>query len=180
MLRRESALLLVIDVQSVLFPKREGAVQRLLGNTIKLIQAAQTLELPIVVTEQNPGKLGSTYDSVAEVLADAPRWAKMEFGCLANEGIAGALRKSGRTQLLIVGMETHICVMQTALEALDAGYEVFVARDAVTSVSEEEYEAGLARMAQAGVTLVTTQMALFELLRAAGTPEFRKMLPLLK
>jgi nicotinamidase-related amidase len=104
----------------------------------------------------------------------------MEFGCLANENFRRALENSGRRQLLVCGMETHICVMQTVLAALEAGYEVFVVRDAVASMHETEHEAGLARMKQAGAVIVTTQMTLFELLRAAGTPAFRSMLPLLK
>jgi nicotinamidase-related amidase len=180
MLRCEDALLLVIDIQDVLMPKRDGVAESFVAQCVKLIKCAKTLSIPRLVTEQNPDRLGGTTAAVAEALESAPRIDKMEFGCLANENFRRALENSGRRQLLVCGMETHICVMQTVLAALEAGYEVFVVRDAVASMHETEHEAGLARMKQAGAVIVTTQMTLFELLRAAGTPAFRSMLPLLK
>lgn len=180
MMNRGDALLLVIDIQDVLFPQGEGVAQRLIEQTVKLIRGARMLSIPILVTEQNPSKLGATNQAVADAFMDAPRVAKLEFGCFANGAFRDAIAETGRRQILVTGMETHICVMQTVLAGMDSGYEMFVARDAVAAGRGSEHEAGLARMAQAGAVMVTAQMAMFEWLGAAGTPEFRQMLPLLK
>lgn len=180
MLERDKSILLVIDIQDKLLPKDAAMAERFLAKAIKLIRSAQCLHVPILVSEQNPEKLGGTNARVSEALGDIRRTAKMEFGCMANAEFRDALAATGRRQLLATGMETHVCVMQTVLAALEAGYEVFVARDAVASMEKDEYQAGLERMSGAGAALVTVQMAVFEWLRAAGTPEFRSMLPLLK
>lgn len=180
MLDAGKTVLLVIDIQDKLFPPAGSAPEELISSAQRLIRCAQCLGIPILVTEQNPGKLGGTNERVSEVLEGVPRFAKMEFGCLANGAFHHALASLKRSQLLLTGMETHVCVMQTALAALDSGYEVFVARDAVLSAHEKQYHAGLERMDRAGATLVTAQMAMFELLREAGTPEFKQLLPVLK
>ena len=180
MLDRAQAILLVIDIQDKLFPRDAAMVESLLTHSMKLIRAARILNIPVLVTEQNPDKLGATNVRVGETVGEAPRFSKMEFGCLGNAVFRAALTALGRNQLIVVGMETHICVMQTVLAALEEGYEAYVVRDAVSSMEPCEREAGLDRMARAGAIPITTQRALFELLRAAGTPEFRAMLPLLK
>jgi nicotinamidase-related amidase len=180
MLEIDKTALIVIDIQDKLMPNALDRRETLIARTVKLIQCARALGIPVLVTEQNPQRLGGTNARVAETLEGVARLAKIEFGCMGNEAFRDALAASGRPQLLLAGMETHICVMQTALGAREAGYEVFVARDAVASMDAEEKEAGLDRMARAGVTLCTVQMAIFEWLRAAGTPEFRSLLPYLK
>lgn len=180
MLERSTTALIVVDIQDVLMPKEAAVTAAFKASACKLIHCAQCLELPIVVTEQNPEKLGGTNETVLETLGDGPRLSKMEFGCFANTGFCEALEATGCTQLLVTGMETHICVMQTILQGIELGHEMFVVRDAVASMHKADYKAGLYRMAQAGAQLVSAQMAIFELLRAAGTPEFRRMLPLLK
>ncbi len=180
MLVQEDALLLVVDIQDVLMPADAETTRKYLDQSVKLIQAAHILDVPIIATEQNPERLGGTNARVVEALGAAPRLPKIEFGCLANEGIARALRDADKKQLLIIGMETHVCVMQTALEAMEKGYEVFIVADAVVSSRKDEYKAGLARMTQAGTVLVTVEMAIFELLRRAGTPAFKGILPIIK
>lgn len=180
MLHRDRVLMMVVDIQDKLMPKSPEVAESFLAAAIKLIQCARVMEIPLLVTEQNPEKIGGTNTGVSEALGDAPRLPKMAFGCFADPAIARAVAASGRKQILALGMETHICVMQTALGAIESGYEVFVARDATVSMREEEHHAGIARMAQAGAEIVTAQMAVFELLREAGTPLFRRMLPLLK
>ena len=180
MLERDKTALIVIDIQDILLPKDESVAKDFLDKTVKLIQCAHVLEIPVLATEQNPEKLGGTNSRVREALGGRAGLAKLEFSCWANAGFREAVKASGKTQMLVVGMETHICVMQTVLECLEAGYGVFVVRDALLSSRKEEYRAGLRRMESAGAEVVTTQMSLFELLRAAGTPAFRKMLPLLK
>jgi nicotinamidase-related amidase len=180
MLDRKECALVVVDIQDVLMPKSEEVVAQYLSRLIKLIHAARTLDMPILVTEQNPERLGGTTARVVEALGDVPRLPKMEFGCLANEAFRQALEATEREQLLVVGMETHVCVLQTALQAVLDSYDVYIARDAVVSSRKSEYKAALERMRQEDVYVVTTDMAIFELLGAAGTPEFKKMLPLIK
>ncbi len=180
MLDRTQAALIVVDIQDVLMPKNAEVVEEYLGKLVKLVHSAQALDVPVLVTEQNPKRLGGTNARVAEAFGDGPRIGKMAFGCFGEPAFCQALEEMGRRQLIVCGMETHVCVMQTVLTALEQGFEPFVVRDAVVSMHKPDFKAGLERMAQAGAALVTTQMAVFELLRAAGTPEFKKMLPLLK
>lgn len=180
MLNRDQAALVVIDVQDKLLPKRDGVADELIAKTVKLVQAAQGLNIPVLVTEQYPEKLGGTTEAVAEALGDTPRLGKMEFGCTANPAFRDSLEATGRKQLIITGVEAHICVAQTVFGAMDAGYQAFVVQDAIASLDEAEQEAGERRMERNGAEMVTTQMAIFELLGAAGTPEFKKLLPLLK
>ncbi|MCL4217599.1 MAG: hydrolase [Candidatus Hydrogenedentes bacterium] len=179
MLKREFVSFAVVDLQEKLLPKIAG-VQKILENSIKLIQFARHLELPILLTEQYPKGLGPTTAVIVNELEGVAPLEKTAFGCLEAENFSQALRDTGRNQLLIFGIEAHVCVMQTALKAVEEGYEVFVVRDAIGSRRVAEYEAGLERMREAGVVLVTVEMAMFEILRQAGTPEFKKVLPLIK
>ncbi len=179
MLDRNAVVLMVIDYQEKLVPKILG-VDTILEKAVKLIRFARELEIPILCTEQYPKGLGSTVGTITAELANVPRLEKTAFGCLGDPKIAQTIGNTGKKQLLLTGIEAHVCVMQTALAALTDGYEVFVPRDAVGSRIESEYEAGLHRLEKAGAELVTTEMALFELLREAGTPEFKKALPLIK
>lgn len=180
MLRRDDTALVVIDIQDKLMPKREGVTEEVVAKTVRLVKAAKGLGIPVLVTEQNPDKLGPTTAPLAEALEDTPRLGKMEFGCTANAAFRDALAATGRKQLLITGVEAHICVLQTALGAKAQGFETFVVQDAVASLDEKEQAAGIRRMERDGAEIVTTQMAIFELLGAAGTPEFRALMPLLK
>lgn len=180
MLRKDDAALVVIDIQDKLMPKREGAADEVISKTLRLVKTAMCLGMPVLVSEQNPEKLGATTALLAEALHDTPRIGKMEFACTANPAFLDALKKSKRKQLLLTGVEAHICVLQTALGALAQGFEPFVVQDAVASLDEREQAAGLRRMERSGAEIVTTQMAIFELLGAAGTPEFRQLMPVLK
>lgn len=179
MLERSSTALLVIDYQEKLLPKI-NAGDAVTAQAIKLIRFAREMDLPLFWTEQYPKGLGPTVEAVAKELQGCAVFEKMSFGCMGDAAIAAAVKSANRRQLLLTGIETHVCVMQTALAALEQGYEVFIPRDAVGSRAEREYAAGLHRLDRAGVQLVTTEMALFELLREAGTPEFKKALPLIK
>ena len=180
MLKRDDTALVVIDIQDKLMPKREGVAEEVIAKTARLVKVAKALGIPVLVTEQNPEKLGATNAALTEALEDTPRMGKLEFGCTANPAFQQALEATGRKQLLITGVEAHICVLQTALGAKEKGYAPFVVQDAIASLDEREQAAGLRRMERDGAEIVTTQMAIFELLGAAGTPEFRQLMPLLK
>ena len=179
MLLRDDVVLIVIDLQDGLLPKISGA-EGVVESAIKLIRFARTLDLPVMWTEQYPKGLGVTNEKVAKELEGLTPLEKVSFGCFGGLGFSEAVAATGRRQILVTGIETHVCVMQTVLVGLSMGYEVYVPRDAVGSRYPGDYEAGLARMRAHGAEIVTTEMAMFEILRAAGTPEFKKVLPLLK
>lgn len=179
MLERGKTALAVVDFQDKLLGKIEGH-EAIVPKAVKLIRFCRALEIPILWTEQYPKGLGPTNAVIAAELAGLTPIEKTEFGCMANPGFAAALAATGRTQLLVTGIEAHICVMQTVLSAVEKGLAVFVAEDAVGSTQASERAAGVARMERAGAEIVTAQMAMFEILRQAGTPDFKAVMDLLK
>ena len=179
MIERDNTVLVVIDFQDKLLPKIPVA-DAIIAQTVKLIRFARELSIPILLTEQYRKGLGATDPTIAQEIPQGAALEKMTFSCLGDAAIAETLGELRRSQLLLTGVETHVCVMQTAIQALENDFHVFVARDAVASRAKSEYKAGLARMRDCGAELVTTEMAMFELLREAGTAEFKKVLPLLK
>jgi nicotinamidase-related amidase len=179
MLEQDKTLLAVVDFQDKLFHLIDGH-EDILPRALKLVAFAKGLALPILWSEQYKKGLGETLEPMREALEGVPAHEKFSFGCMADEGCRAFIEESGRSQILITGVEAHICVMQTALSALEAGYDVYVVQDAIGSQNPSDFDAACARMRQAGVQMVTTQMAMFELLRAAGTPAFKASLPLLR
>lgn len=179
MLTRENVALVVIDFQDGLLPKIPGA-EVVMAQAIKLIRFARELGLPILWSEQYPKGLGVTNERVAKELEGLTPVEKVSFGCFGAPGFTELVAGLGKKQLLVTGIETHVCVMQTVLRARSLGYEVYVPNDAVGSRFENDYRVGLARMQRHGAEIVTTEMAMFEILRVAGTPEFKKVLPLIK
>jgi nicotinamidase-related amidase len=174
------ALLLVIDLQEKLLPAIADG-ERVVKRCATLIRAARVLEMPIVWSEQYVKGLGATVQPIAEAIGDAARpIEKMTFGCLASPPLAEAARATGRRQLVLCGIETHVCVLQTALEALDAGWQVFVVEDAVGSRRLSDGDVALRRMTQAGVVPASVEMLVMEGLRQAGTDAFKAVLPMLK
>lgn len=179
MLQADSAAIVAIDLQEKLLPTIKHA-DRVVARTARLLKFARELQIPVLWTEQYPKGLGPTVSEIAQPLEGVQPIDKTVFGCMGHPRFEGALSDLGCRQLILTGIEGHICVMQTALGALNKGYEVYVVRDAVGSSEDEELEAGLERMEKSGATIVTTQMAMFELLGEAGTPQFKRVLPLLK
>lgn len=182
-LNREEALLLVVDVQGRLVPAiHKELYPGALRNMQIMIEAAGILGLPIVLTEQYPKGLGGT---VPEILAplegkDTRRIEKVTFSCARDEGFLKAIADLKRRQVAIVGMETHVCVYQTSVDLVRAGYSVFVLDDAVSSRFLHNYRSGLASLRDAGCTVYSTETAVFQLLKVAGTPEFKKVASLIR
>jgi nicotinamidase-related amidase len=179
-LDRADALLMVIDVQeklSAAMPK--AALAELERNAAVLIRAARRLEIPVIATEQYPKGLGPTVASLRELLPQEPM-SKMEFSCGASKPIARHVLGSGRKQVVVVGMEAHVCVFQTVRDLVDGGFSVFVAQDAVISRTEANRGVGLRLCEKAGATLTSTETVLFDLLGVAGTPEFKELTALIK
>lgn len=179
MLNRASVALVVVDVQESLMPKIPAAPV-IVEEIIRLIRFARLLGLPILWTEQYPKGLGPTVPEIAGELTGLTPIEKLAFGCMADPQFVAALQETGRTNLLITGVETHICVLQTALGAVERGFEVWVAADAVGAREARQHDAALNRIVDSACQLVTAEMAMFEILEKAGTPEFKQCLPLLK
>ena len=178
-LRRQDCALVVIDIQEKLLPPIHER-DRLVRNAQLLLRLAQILDLPIIATTQYACGLGAVVPQIASLLPAASD--KLEFSCFSNQDFCGTVkhRAKNRNTLLLCGMETHICVMQTALGALEAGYLVHVAADAVGSRSEFNWKVGLERMREAGAIISSTETIIYELLGGSGTPEFKQMLPYLR
>jgi len=173
--------LVVVDIQEKLLPPIHEK-ERLVRNTQILIRLANILEMPVLVTTQYAKGLGGIVAPITELLPQVSAMDKTEFSCFGSEQFCSALKgfPRKRNTVLLCGMETHICVMQTALAALNKGYLVHVASDAVGSRSEWNWKIGLQRMRDAGAVISSTEMMMYELLRGSGTPAFKQLLPYLK
>lgn len=179
-LDRNNAQLVVIDVQERLCRAMDQQVLEKLTNNISiLLDAAAELNLPAVATEQYVKGLGETLPVLKEKLP-AASLEKMTFSCCGGEGFLEALEKNGRQQVILVGMETHVCVLQTALELLSRGYVVHLVCDAVMSRRKQNWEIAIKTMTAAGVVMTSTESVLFQLLRVAGTEEFKKLSKLVR
>ncbi len=177
--RIDDALLLIVDVQGKL-ARLVHESEAMIRQQRLLIQACRLLGLPILWAEQLPEKLGPTVPELAEVLDGFEPLAKSSFGCCGDEGLMAAIEASGRRQVLLCGIEAHVCVWQTAAELLNRGYAVHLIADAVSSRSAVNRDIALRRMEAAGVHLSNVEMALFEMMRDAGHPRFRDVSGLLK
>lgn len=179
-LRPEDCALAVIDIQEKLLPAIYEK-DRLVRNAQLLVRLADILSLPIVVSTQYVKGLGPTVEEISSLLPPAKTVDKLEFGCFGNgEYCSTVAGLANRNTLLFCGVESHICVMQTALGALNQGLNVHVAADAVSSRTELNWKLGLNRMQAAGAVLSSTEMMIYELLGKSGTPAFKEMLKHLK
>lgn len=183
-LKREESQLLIIDVQDRLLTTIDGH-ERVVSGCERLIRYARRLDVPITLSEQYPKGLGPTTSRLIEAAGnDAMRLDKVEFSCLANSELAehlDSLRSDeDRGQIVVTGMEAHVCVLQTVLDLLEDGYEVYVVADAVGSRAATSRELALNRMRDLGASIVDNEMVMFEWLERAGTPEFKELQSLLK
>lgn len=185
-LDREDAVLAVIDIQerlAIAMPHREKVIAR----TRLLIHAAGIVGVPVIATRQYPKGLGDMEPDVLAALADIEqqgarvmRLDKLSFDCFSEEEFRSAVSECGRRQLVIAGMESHICVAQTALAGIRDGLEVHVAADACCSRSDEHHHLALARVGHAGGVVSTSESAAYELVGRAGTDEFKALLAVVK
>ncbi|MFH1701263.1 MAG: hydrolase [Candidatus Zixiibacteriota bacterium] len=179
MLKLENTALAVVDIQG----KLAGLMyekDKLFENAVKMIKGAQVLELPILWNEQVPDKLGGTIPQIKELLDKIQPMAKSTFSCCGNEGFIKALTQTGRRQIIVIGIETHICVYQTVIDLLNASYEVYVPADAVSSRTMDNKHFGLTAMKDAGAKITTVEMALFEILQKAGGDQFKQIAGIVK
>jgi len=179
LLTKDGTVLVVIDVQEKLYAKMEEK-ERIAENICKLIRFADILDIPIVITEQYPKGLGPTIPEIRELTSTIKPIEKVEFSCLASSAFRERLAEIHAKNLVLTGIEAHICVAQTAIEAVMSGYGAYVVYDAVSSRRREDKNVAIERMRQQGVTIVTSEMLMYEILRKAGTPEFKRILELVK
>jgi len=179
-LNLNEAVLVVVDVQERFMPVLFEP-QRLISACQLLIGGAKILGLPILVTEQLPEKLGPTVTELRELLgSDYRPIVKAEFSAFANESFRRIFAATGRTQLILCGIEAHVCIRQTTLDALDLGYEVFLVEDAVSSRYEFLYRSGVQSCVEAGAKRTNAEAVLFELMATAEHPQFREVQNLVK
>lgn len=175
----DGATLLIIDIQEKLF-RLVAEQDRLVDRVTKLIAFSRILGIPLVVTEQYSRGLGPTIEPLRAVLAEVPILEKLSFSCFGADGFEQRLRELATKQLIVCGIEAHICVQQTTLDALQHGYKVHVVSDAVSSRDPENCRLGVEKMRQAGAIITSWEMVAYELMGRAGTPQFREALPLFK
>jgi nicotinamidase-related amidase len=177
LLERDRAALLVIDVQ-----ERINAVMADQGHIPRLevlIEACRGLGVPVIGSEQYPQGLGATVGSLADALG-SEFLGKLTFSCSRDEGLRRAVERTGRAQIVVTGIETHVCVLQTVVDLLTEGYEVYVPHDAVNSRRGADKEWALHRMAAAGAVITSTESVLFELLERCDTADFKSVAKLIK
>lgn len=179
MFLRNNALLLVIDMQKRLLPKIKNSTS-LVNNTVILAQCSKILNLPVLVTEQYPEGIGPTVSALLPALEQCPKISKRTFSCCHAPLFMKTLEETGRKQIIIAGIETHVCVFQTAVDLLQNGYEVQVVNDAVGSRTAANKEIGLNRMRARGVDITCMESAVFELLETSACAEFKQILRFIK
>lgn len=179
MLTVDKCVLIVIDIQEKL-AQLMYQKEALFENVQKLIKGTQILGIPIIVTEQYPKGLGPTIPQIATLFPHFKPLPKIAFSCCGDEGFQQELLATNRQQILLCGIETHVCVYQTTVDLLASGYDVSVVADAVSSRSAENREIGLQRIRDEGAKITSVEMALFELMRVAGGPKFKEISNILK
>ncbi len=181
MLESAKALLVVIDVQEKLCAAMDANVlAQLTKNAGILLESAKELAIPVIFTEQYVKGLGPTLTELKQRAPAAPCPEKLTFSCCGNEAFIKQLKESGRTQIIVTGMETHVCVLQTVIDLLDAGFIVHVVKDAVMSRSNDNRQTAMEAMALAGAVPTSTESVVFQLLKIAGTESFKKLSKLVK
>ncbi|MGA8500179.1 MAG: hydrolase [Candidatus Sulfotelmatobacter sp.] len=180
-LESDQCALIVVDIQEKLLPPIFQKEQ-LLRNAKLLVRAARVLKIPAIVSTQYAKGLGKTVPEIASLLPETEAIDKDRFSCFGSDVFCTLLKRlpGNRNTLLLCGMESHICVMQTTLAALREGYLVHVASDAVSSRTEWNWKIGLERMRAAGAVISSTEMMIYELMRSSSSPAFKEMLPYLK
>jgi nicotinamidase-related amidase len=179
LLDRNRSALVIIDVQEKLFPHVHDH-ERILARLDLLISGAKLMGIPLLLTEQYPKGLGKTIEPIRRMLPEIEPLTKMEFSCMPARGFIEHLVSLRRNQIILAGIEAHICVSQTALDLSRHGDRVVVVADAVSSRRPFDVQIALSRLEQSGLTLSTAESVVFEWLRCAGTEEFRAIQPKLK
>ena len=179
MLEIEKTSLVVVDVQGRLAELMHGK-ETLFKNIEILIRSAKILDIPVIWCQQTPTALGATISRIARLLEGIEPIDKSTFSCFAHQPFADKLKSLDRPQILLCGIEAHICIYQTTADMVGAGYSVDVIADAVSSRIKQNKKVGLKRIEKVGANVGSTEMALFELLKSAEHPQFKQIVKLVK
>ena len=179
LIEAQRSCLLIVDVQQGLAPVMSDP-RRVYRGCVLLLRAAARLALPVVISEQYPRGLGPTSGELLEYAPEGAVMEKLHFSCAADDGIRARIEGTGRDQIVIAGIESHVCVLQSALGFKQAGFSPVVVADACASRDPANYQAAMSRLADNGVAIVTVEMVIFEWLHRAGTPEFKELSALIK
>jgi len=179
LLTTDNTVLVAIDIQDRMVRVMHNK-ERLVQNLLKLIRGLQVLDIPVILTEQYPAGLGPTLPEITQLLSAIKPIEKLCFSCCGEERFQQELELLNRKQVLIAGIEAHVCVYQTAMDLLKLGYEVQVVVDCIASREVENKEVSLTKISNAGISLTTTEMALFELLKVAKGEKFKQISNIVK
>lgn len=176
----ENALLVIVDMQEKLAKAmKEEILEKTVKNIITFIELCKLYQIPIIFTEQYPKGLGKTLQDIKSPINDEAI-EKISFSSAGEEKFASKIRELNRQKIILTGMESHVCVWQTALDLLQRDYHVFVPSDAVCSRKKHDWKIGIELMKNAGAVITCTETLIFQLLKKAGTAEFKKMLEFIK
>lgn len=171
-LHKDKTVLMIVDIQDKLaqvMNKREMVIQ----NTVHLIELSKLYNIPIIVTEQYPKGLGQTVIEIREALTEYKPYEKLTFDCCMETSIDARIKELNRSQIIVTGMETHICVLQTSISLINRGYNVHLVSDAVCSRTDSNWMIALDMIKDVGAVVTSTEIVLFQLLKIAGTEEFK-------
>lgn len=174
-----NSVMLIIDIQEKLLNASFNKEQ-ILKKSVILAKTAKILNLPLFITEQYPRGLGETINEIKAENTDGKYFEKVDFNALTDENLLNTLKQLNKKQIILFGIETHICVHQTANALIENGFDVIIARDACGSRKEEEYSFALEQMKSYGVNIKSTEMILFELIKSAKHPNFKELQALIK
>jgi len=179
LINKNDASLVVVDVQEKLFPYVKNK-EEIKSRIIKLIKTAKLFSIPTLISEHYPKGLGRTIEEIKKEVEGIPKIDKVTFSCGGSKAFVEKINSFGRKKIILCGIETHICVAQTAFDLLENGYEIFVVVDAISSRNDIDHDTGIKRMSKAGVIITTSEAVMYELMEEAGTPLFKEFLKLVK
>ncbi len=177
----ENSMLVIIDMQEKLIKVMEKEIiDKVIKNIIALIEVSKILNIPIILTEQYPKGLGPTIEEIKTVLPSYNPIEKITFSAFGEEKFIQVLKEKKREKILLTGIETHVCIWQTSLDFIMSNYTVFLPKDAVCSRKKLDWETGIDLIKSAGGIITTTETVIFQILKKAGTQEFKKIINFIK
>lgn len=178
-LNRKNTALIIIDIQEKFLPVIKD-IDKVIENSIKLIKSFQIMKIPIIVTEQYPKGLGKTVDKIRNELKEYKPIEKICFNCFDNKDFFNILKDKKIKNIIICGIESHVCVTQTLIDAISKGFTVHLVKDAVSSRKESDYKLTIERAKQEGALISSTEMVIFQLLKKAGSKKFKEISKIIK
>ena len=173
-LEQNNTALLIIDVQERL-AKVMKVKETVVANCVHLVEVAKTYDMPVLVTEQYPKGLGPTVEEIRNAVPGYRPVEKLTFSCCEEQSFLDELRRLNRKHIILAGMETHVCVLQTGISLLRKGFHVHLVKDAVCSRAKENWKTGIGFLRDAGAVITCTETVLFQILKIAGTEEFKAL-----